>query len=127
MDGDTLKQIRDVLLQKYQQYGRAGGIHVDDIEDASSLPQAEIVDIAQSMEQQDREHSLKEQERRELLAVERALAKIMTGQFGICEDCGEEILAKRLMIVPEARLCATCQAYQEKQNFRNRPLGAAAR
>jgi DnaK suppressor protein len=125
MDGNQLQQIKDVLLEKQQQHGRAGAMHVEDIEAPET--QAEIVDIAQDQEQRDRDNSLLEQERRELIAVERALSKIGAGQFGTCEDCGDEIVFKRLLAVPEARLCAGCQAIQERQNFRNRPLGAAVR
>jgi DnaK suppressor protein len=87
---------------------------------------AEIIDIAQALEQLGRDTSLKEAERRELLAVEKALAKMATGSFGICEDCGEEIPQKRLMVLPEARLCAHCQAYEERQASRNRVNRAVA-
>lgn len=89
------------------------------------VPSVEIIDIAQSLEQLDRDKSLAEQERRELQAIERALAKIATGSFGVCEDCDEDILLKRLQIVPEARLCAKCQAVDERQQSRQRPLTLA--
>ncbi len=55
----------------------------------------------------------------------RTLAKLSTGNFGSCEDCGEEIPAKRLMVLPEARLCAHCQTFEERQNARMRVPGTA--
>ena len=123
MDGKTLEQIRGALLARWKQIGKPSDYEVD----AVNIPQAEIIDIAQNLEQIDRDASLAEQERRELLAIERALAKMATGNFGVCEDCGENIPPKRLMVLPEARLCANCQAYEEKQSARTRNTNAATR
>ncbi len=41
--------------------------------------------------------------------VERALQKIETGEYGICEDCGKPISAKRLKALPWAKFCIECQ------------------
>ncbi len=41
--------------------------------------------------------------------VERALQKIDTGEYGICEDCGKPISAKRLKALPWAKYCIECQ------------------
>ena len=83
--------------------------------------------MAQSLEQMDRDTSLAEQERREMLAIERALAKMSTGSFGVCEDCSEEIPPKRLIAIPSARLCAHCQAFEERLNSRMRVVGNSSR
>lgn len=124
MDGSTLQKIRDHLLARREEIGQMGlnmeresGTVVD-----MSGNQAEMVDVAQALEQIERNNSLAEQERRELDAIERALAKIAMGQFGTCEDCEEEIPHKRLMVLPQARLCAKCQAVEERQQGRNRGL-----
>ncbi len=126
MDGKTLQQIRDTLLSRWKKIGvdRSGD---NGFQAEMYSQQAEIVDIAQTLEQIGRDTSLQEAERRELIAIDRALAKMATGSFGICEDCSEEIPQKRLIVLPEARLCANCQAYEEKQNSRTRLSGAAAR
>jgi DnaK suppressor protein len=128
MDGKTLEQIRESLMQRWKKVEKSTEFQsLEDI-DASNTPQAEIIDIAQSLEQLGRDASLQQQERRELVAIERALAKMSTGSFGICEDCGEPIPPKRLMVVPEARLCAICQTYEERQNARiARNLNTASR
>ncbi len=36
------------------------------------------------------------------------------GAFGLCEGCGKRIPKKRLLIVPEATLCVSCQRELEK-------------
>lgn len=40
--------------------------------------------------------------------VERALAKLAEGSYGICDSCGAPIDARRLDAVPESVLCVTC-------------------
>jgi DnaK suppressor protein len=126
MDGKDLKQIRNVLLARWQKIETAQGRRADTQHDMHGA-HAEIIDIAQALEQIGRDTSLKEVERRELAAIERALAKMATGNFGVCEECAEEIPPKRLMVLPEARLCAQCQTFEERQNARVRQTGISAR
>ena len=126
MDGKTLEQVRDALIQKWKRMDSATRREADRSVDLVST-QAELIDMAQALEQLERDASLQEVERRELLAIERALAKMSSGSFGYCEDCSEEIPHKRLMVLPEARLCAHCQAFEEKQNARMRMNGGGFR
>lgn len=46
--------------------------------------------------------------------IKKALERIKKGKYGICEDCGKMIDTDRLMIYPEATLCANCQNKREK-------------
>jgi DnaK suppressor protein len=47
--------------------------------------------------------------------LDRALRKLADApdDYGLCEDCEEEIAPKRLALVPHAALCSTCQARRE--------------
>ena len=49
---------------------------------------------------------------RELGLIDRALRKLAAEpeEFGVCEDCGDAIPAKRLEVMPFAQYCAECQA-----------------
>lgn len=130
MDGITLEKIKNLLLTRRRQIRQTENelnLGPNLVTALEGEPQAELVDLAQAAEQLDRVASLAEQERRELIAIDRALTKIATHQFGICEECEEEIPIKRLLVVPEARLCARCQGFQERQQGRNRgiPFSAA--
>ena len=54
----------------------------------------------------------------ELLArIERALRKIADepADYGLCDECGEEIAPKRLELMPYASLCTACQAARDPQ------------
>ena len=49
---------------------------------------------------------------REVAEIDRALRKLKDtpDEFGVCEDCGDDIAEKRLGVMPFARFCAECQA-----------------
>jgi DnaK suppressor protein len=40
--------------------------------------------------------------------VERALAKLQEGSYGVCDACGEPIAPRRLEAAPESTLCIDC-------------------
>ena len=44
----------------------------------------------------------------EIASVERALARMRDGSYGICVRCGEKIGDERLLARPEAALCIGC-------------------
>jgi DnaK suppressor protein len=53
---------------------------------------------------------------RELLAQnERALARIVSGTYGVCESCGEPIGKARLQAFPRATLCVACKQREERR------------
>jgi len=52
--------------------------------------------------------------RKLMYAIDEAIRKIVEGTYGICEDCGEQISEKRLLVLPTATLCVDCQEYKEQ-------------
>lgn len=57
---------------------------------------------------------LKGRERFFIHKVRAALLKIEKGEFGICDECGDEIGLKRLLARPIACLCLKCKESEEK-------------
>lgn len=53
--------------------------------------------------------ALVERLRETLTDVDDALARIDSGDYGVCEGCGEQIPIARLEARPQARLCMSCQ------------------
>jgi RNA polymerase-binding protein DksA len=49
--------------------------------------------------------------------VENALARIDSGEYGECIDCGQEIAFERLRAMPATLLCIDCQSAREGQRF----------
>ncbi len=54
--------------------------------------------------------ALRDQARRNLVDLDRALERLDAGDFGRCESCAGPIGAERLAALPGARLCVTCAA-----------------
>ncbi|KQX01403.1 hypothetical protein ASC94_01880 [Massilia sp. Root418] len=52
---------------------------------------------------------------RELEAVERALAGMADGSYGLCHGCGRAIAPARLLAQPSAALCLDCQQESERR------------
>lgn len=42
--------------------------------------------------------------------IDRALERIAEGKYGICANCGNEISADRLAIIPASILCVDCKS-----------------
>jgi DnaK suppressor protein len=61
------------------------------------------------------ESAIGEQQREELRAIEAALAKIASGDYGTCEMCGVDIGFQRLKVKPHAIYCIDCREYVEKE------------
>ena len=56
---------------------------------------------------------LAELESRELSQIERALAKIKQGTYGLCEGCQTKIPVARLNALPYSTTCINCQRERE--------------
>jgi len=50
----------------------------------------------------------------ELRDIDAAFARMKSGDFGICVDCGADIPAQRLLAYPTARRCMACQQRHEQ-------------
>ena len=50
---------------------------------------------------------------RSIIQTRKALSRVKIGKYGICEDCGRMIDTDRLLIYPEATLCAEDAAKRE--------------
>jgi DnaK suppressor protein len=53
---------------------------------------------------------LSAQARGAVVEIDRALAKIDTGNYGVCEQCGQPIPPARLQALPYASLCVACKS-----------------
>jgi DnaK suppressor protein len=54
-------------------------------------------------------------ERDMLAQVDRALARIDDGTYGLCESCGQPIGKARVMAFPRATLCMSCKQREERR------------
>lgn len=55
----------------------------------------------------------------EIEAIDRALVKIETGEYGRCEECHQSIAQSRLQALPATPLCLSCaQAKEAEESLR---------
>ena len=85
---------------------------VEDLAGCEALP-PDVADRA-SMES-DRNFALlmRERDRQALVCIREALSRIAAGEYGECEECGDEIALARLKAQPTATLCVYCQSRRE--------------
>lgn len=69
-------------------------------------------DIEQSMRMR-----LRNRETLYIKKVEEALKRIEAGNFGECEECGQDIELRRLEARPTATLCVSCKEEQERREI----------
>ena len=77
-----------------------------------------MADVASDAYAQEFAIGLVSSEQNLLREVERALNKIESRNYGLCEDCGKRISVKRLKAIPYAHLCIDCKEKEELQGKR---------
>ena len=109
-----LQRFKALLLEKRAQIlQNAQSTLTEDMAlDTNDLP--DEMDLASSEYLQSFTFRLRGREKVSLEKIERALAKIDGAEFGLCEECGEEIAVKRLEARPETNLCIRCKEDQER-------------
>lgn len=77
-------------------------------------PSGDIYDQASNERDRELLLLLSDREREKIRNIDEALARLDEGEYGICEECEEEIPLGRLKAMPFARLCVKCKADLEK-------------
>jgi DnaK suppressor protein len=77
----------------------------------------DIVDEANSSYEHLIYSSLTEKEQETLREINAALNRIKDGVYGKCVVCGAPIDEKRLLAIPEAKMCIACKAKQERRKY----------
>ncbi len=72
-----------------------------------------LADDASETFEEEKALSLRFNAEQMLEQVDKALQRVATGTYGICENCGKEIPPERLEARPYAALCIACQQQQE--------------
>jgi DnaK suppressor protein len=103
-----LEESRDALIQSARKtLTEESNFDTDDLPDE--------IDLASSEYSQSMVFRLRDREKFLLKKIEKALARIEDGTFGVCERCEEEISMKRLEARPVTTLCIRCKEEQEKK------------
>ena len=109
-----LKKFKELLDEKRMEIIRKAQQTLDEemTLDANDLP--DEMDLASSEYLQSFTFRLRGREKVFLDKIQKALEKLEAGTFGVCDDCGERISAKRLEARPETTLCIRGKEDQER-------------
>ncbi len=65
---------------------------------------------------------VKDRERKLILKLQEAIARINDGEYGVCEICGEDISEKRLKVRPVTTCCIECKTEEEEHEKKQNSL-----
>lgn len=105
---------RELLLARQREQTQTYAASKQDSESNLDNGTEDYIDYAVNSYAREFLLSLTEMERKQLLQIEEALRRIDAGEYGRCQQCGQEIPRKRLDIQPWARHCVICQDLEEK-------------
>jgi DnaK suppressor protein len=118
MDSKELAKIRKMLLTERERLLNNASISkrdelthsLDDLADEADLASAELSHGVA--------FNIRQKEKQKLTEIDTALAKIEEGEYGACEECGDDIPLKRLELFPMAKLCIVHQEELERKKKR---------
>lgn len=111
MSNLNLDEIKDKLIAERENIARKLGSKNLSIDD-SEMP--DPVDLAVNNYSKNVMLSVSENESRQLTLVNDAIERIEDEEYGLCQNCEEEVNPKRLSAVPWAKYCLNCQELKEK-------------
>ena len=117
MDAQKLEFFKGVLVEEMKTLMSEADKTVTEMNvEASNFP--DPTDRATQESDRNFELRIRDRERRLLNKIRDALDRIDNGEFGVCEECGEEIGEARLKVRPVTTLCINCKMEEEVKERR---------
>ncbi|MDY0270612.1 RNA polymerase-binding protein DksA [Trichloromonas sp.] len=114
MDKEKLEEFRLLLQSQIDGLLREADKTVSEMTDEkTNFP--DPTDRASLESDRNFELRIRDRERKLIMKIQEAIERIDSGEFGICESCGEEIGEARLRARPVTTLCIDCKTEQERQ------------
>ena len=107
----NLKEIKENLLAERESLLnklKSKDLSVDDAETPDP------VDLAVRNYSKNVMLAVSENESRQLLLIDEALLRIKDEEYGLCQNCQKDVNPKRLVAIPWARYCLSCQELVEQ-------------
>ncbi|OFW66966.1 MAG: hypothetical protein A2V52_02705 [Actinobacteria bacterium RBG_19FT_COMBO_54_7] len=110
----VLLEQKEILEKQYKDL-EEGSLLASQSEFSGEMPfEDEYAASGTTTFERERDLSLSENVKDILKRVNEALERIDSGNFGICELCGDKIIEERLHALPYANLCILCKQKEEK-------------
>jgi DnaK suppressor protein len=105
---------RERILRELGRITEAINESAEEQEAAKQSYSNHLADIGTDYMEKEKNYYYADQEGQYLRAIEAALKRIETGEYGQCMECADLISDKRLEAVPAAELCIACKDKKEK-------------
>jgi len=86
----------------------------EEVEEIAATSDNHLAETATATMNREIDYGLEENSRQVLSEIDAALQRIEDGTYGICTNCGREILVERLEAYPWASLCIDCKRESER-------------
>ena len=111
---DEILKLRKMLLTRRDALRQALAGDLSALKELRDQSSGDVVDFALDSAQDEINSRLAEVESRELAQIDKALEKMRTGKYGICEGTGRPIPLTRLKALPYAQYSIEAQREIEK-------------
>ncbi len=106
-----IEYFRRLLNQRVAELRLEAGRTVENMDQDGNFP--DPTDRASMESSRNSVLRIRDRERKLIFKIQEALQRLETGEYGICEQCGEEIGIGRLKARPVTTLCISCKSSQE--------------
>ena len=120
VDSDRLVLFRQLLLSRLRSIEATFGARLGELVDQRDAL-ADTTDIASEESDRDMTLRMHDHERKLVDEIRAAIRRIDEGDYGICENCGDDIGEKRLLARPVATHCIDCMTEIEATQRREPP------
>ena len=111
MNQNDLDYFRNLLNQRIAELRQEAGKTVENMDEDENFP--DPTDRASMESNRNSILRIRDRERKLIFKIQEALQRLNDGEYGICEECGEEIGLERLKARPVTTLCIGCKSSQE--------------
>jgi DnaK suppressor protein len=108
-----MKYFQTLLHEKLDELLKEADRTVDGMTDAKAENFPDPTDRASLESNRNFTLRIRDRERKLIVKIKEALARIEDGSYGKCEECGEKIGRERLEARPVTTLCIDCKSMQE--------------
>ena len=111
LNPSDVDSFRRLLNQRISELRFEAGKTVENMDEDGNFP--DPTDRASLEASRNSVLRIRDRERKLIFKIQEALQRLDNGEYGICEECGEEIGIGRLKARPVTTLCITCKSSQE--------------
>ncbi|MFH2219666.1 MAG: RNA polymerase-binding protein DksA [Pseudomonadota bacterium] len=113
MEKADLEYFRKFLTRQLEGLLNSARRTANDLLNEEDPHYTDYTDLASFDEGQNLRFRIHNRESNLIKKIQTALRRIESGEFGVCEDCGEDIPATRLMARPVTTKCIECKTREE--------------